>query len=412
MEIHGLSQEVIDALKSLFVILAFIAVSLRLIANWKYNQKLLVDDYISISAIPFLIAVAVLSDLAGNGFHDPNVAPYKVAQLAVAISVATPVALWTCKAPILFLYLRLFGIKKWLRITSYTTLALTGAVYISGIVATPPACTPHSHDLSDDFIKGCQNRTRMINVYLGSVSVLVDIIILVLPMPVVFGLKLLVKSRVGLIALFLSGLLFVPRQPKNSPSYRPRQSYMYTTNSAIAASIISLFFKAVSLQQPATSLALSILATTTECSVALIVGCVPSLRVLWSKILKPSVKTSLENYATDPTGNRTNRATSQYIVVGEGTDRKTSGGSNTALVISTEVHTSTSPAADYQMQQGPPQEHVYDGRVYYGHPIYNGPDRGDGGGGAQQFGETVQPPFGVYAEAYAMQTRHQGVWGR
>lgn len=50
----------------------------------------------------------------------------------------------------------------------------------------------------------------MINVYLGSVSVLVDIIILVLPMPVVFGLKLLVKSRVGLIALFLSGLLFVP----------------------------------------------------------------------------------------------------------------------------------------------------------------------------------------------------------
>ncbi|KAI0441976.1 hypothetical protein F4803DRAFT_520858 [Xylaria telfairii] len=387
MEIHGLSQEVIDALKSLFVVLAFIAVSLRLVANWKYNQKLLVDDYISISAIPFLIAVAVLSDLAGNGFHDPNVAPYKVAQLAVAISVATPLALWTCKAPILFLYLRLFGIKKWLRITSYTTLALTGAVYISGIVATPPACTPHSHDLSEDFINGCQNRTRMINVYLGSVSVLADIIILVLPMPVVFGLKLLVKSRVGLIVLFLSGLF------------------------AIAASIISLFFKAVSLQQPATSLALSILATTTECSVALIVGCVPSLRVLWSKILKPSVKTSLENYATDPTGNRTNRATSQYIVVGEGTDRKTSGGSNTALVISTEVHTSTAPAADYQMQQGPPHEHVYDGRVYYGQPIYNGPDRG-GGGGAQQFGETVQPPFGVYAEAYSMQTRHQGVWGR
>ncbi|KAI0457383.1 hypothetical protein F5B21DRAFT_464287 [Xylaria acuta] len=351
--------------------------SLHLKANF-----LAVD--ISISAIPFLIAVAVLSDLAGNGFHDPSVAPYMVAQLAVAIAVTTPLALWTCKAPILFLYLRLFGIKKWLRITSYTTLGLTAAVYASGIIAIPPACTPHTHDLSEDFINGCQSRTRMINVYLGSVSVLADVIILVLPMPVVFGLKLLVKSRVGLVFLFLSGLF------------------------AIAASIISLFFKAVSLKSPETSLALSILATTTECSVALIVGCVPSLRVLWSKILKPSVKTSLENYATDPTGNRTNRATSQYIVVGDGADGKAPG-SNTALVISTEVHTTSTPmVADHQLQQGPPQEYVYDGRSHYGQQMHNRPDRG----AAQQFGEAVQPPFGVYAEAYALQTRHQGVWGR
>lgn len=121
----------------------------------------------------------------------------------------TPLALWTCKAPILFLYVRLFGIKRWLRVTSYTTLVLTALVYVSGIVAIPPACTPRTHDLSEAFIDNCQGRTRMINVYLGSVSVLADIVILVLPMPVVFGLKLLVRSRVGLVLLFLSGLLFV-----------------------------------------------------------------------------------------------------------------------------------------------------------------------------------------------------------
>jgi hypothetical protein len=82
-------------------------------------------------------------------------------------------------------------------------------VYTSGIIGIPPACTPHTPDLSEEFINGCQTRTRTINVYLGSVSVLSDVIILVLPMPVVFGLKLLVRSRIGLAVLFLSGLLFV-----------------------------------------------------------------------------------------------------------------------------------------------------------------------------------------------------------
>ncbi|KAI1114482.1 hypothetical protein F5Y14DRAFT_170806 [Nemania sp. NC0429] len=403
--LHGLSKEAVDGLKALFIALAFIAVVLRLVANWKYNRRLLFDDYISILAIPFLVAVAVLSSMAGNGFHDPDSSPYTIAQLAVGIAVFTPLALWTCKAPILFLYIRLFGIKKWLRVISHTTLVLTALVYVSGIIAIPPACTPRTHELSEGFIDNCQIRTRMINVYLGSVSVLADVIILVLPMPVVFGLKLLVRSRIGLVFLFLSGLF------------------------AIAASIISLFFKAVSLQAPMTSLALSILATITECSVALIVGCVPSLRVLWSKILKPSVKTSKGTYSTTggptggTTGNRTtSRGASQYMVVGDGTDGKVLELDANTLIVSTEVRTSTSRVVDFQppthnyyleqqthaQQQLEHQQYqyhhqqqqdVYDGQPYYGQ-TYHRPD------------EPPQPPFGVYTEAYALQTRHQGLWGR
>ena len=51
-------------------------------------------------------------------------------------------------------------------------------------------------------------------------------------------------------------------------------------------------------------------------------------------------------------------------------------------------------------QQLPPQTYL---RPDAGH-------LGDGTGGGS--GGTVEPPFGVYAEAYALQTRHQGVWGR
>jgi hypothetical protein len=41
---HGLSPGVIVALKSFFIFLAFVAVTLRLVANWKYSRKLLIDD--------------------------------------------------------------------------------------------------------------------------------------------------------------------------------------------------------------------------------------------------------------------------------------------------------------------------------------------------------------------------------
>lgn len=42
--VHGLSKGVVAGLKSLFVGLALVSVILRLVANWKYNRRLLVDD--------------------------------------------------------------------------------------------------------------------------------------------------------------------------------------------------------------------------------------------------------------------------------------------------------------------------------------------------------------------------------
>ncbi|KAI1823262.1 hypothetical protein F4861DRAFT_540134 [Xylaria intraflava] len=425
--VRGLSSGTIDALKSLFVALAFIAVILRLVANWLYTRRLLVDDCksprawlsfieasradfsslffslssdISICAIPFLIGVSVLSDMAGNGncstcgirqFGRKMLSASRLPRsqrgaLAVAISVLTPLALWSCKAPILFLYLRVFGLKRWLRIASSITLVLIGLVYISGIVAIPPACTPHTRNLSQQFIETCQERTRATNVYLGSVSVVADVVILVLPMPVIFGLKLLVPSRIGLLFLFISGLF------------------------AIAASIISLYFKAMSLKVPGTSLAISILATLptsltppriTECSVAVIVGCVPSLRVLWSKILKRSAPTTTTEIATDATEDRMNRSgSSPQDSDVEGRPNRKTLDPNAMLVVSTQVHTSRTILTD----QHTASPSAYQGRPYYVQAYYRP--------GREQSDEESQPPFGVYAEAYALQTRHQGGWAR
>ncbi|KAI0158355.1 hypothetical protein GGR57DRAFT_44363 [Xylariaceae sp. FL1272] len=361
--------------KFIFVVLSIFFVAARLFANWKYSKKILIDDCtlyltsthqrglpsslhsdISVAAVLFLVAISVLSDEAGDGFHGTR-PPYLVAQLATSLAIFTPPCLWACKAPILFLYLRLFGIKKWLAFGSYATLGVMAAAYIAGLVAIPPACTPRTHALTEEFIDACQLRTRQINVYLGAVSVLADLVILLLPLPVVINLSLVVRSKIGLILVFLSGFL------------------------AIIASAVSLYYKILSLMVSSTSLAAAMLATVSECSIALMVGCVPALRVMWSKILKPTRSTAYDYHTgTGPTGNRTNRNTSHYIVVredvtitGERVSRQPSE-SSAELIIPKDVYS-------------PHSSRPINGRAQ------NGPK-----------------PFGVFSEAYALDTREDGAW--
>ncbi|KAI2638517.1 hypothetical protein GGS21DRAFT_508619 [Xylaria nigripes] len=371
--LRGISQGGIDALKSLVVALALIAVALRLIANWRFNRCFMVDDYISITAIPLLIAVSIVSDVAGSGFSDPDASRHDVAELGVALAVLCPLAIWTCKAPVFFSYIHAFGVKKWLRRTSIITLVFMSLVYSSGIVAIPPVCAPRSGRVSLDQVEACQIRTRIVSLYIGIVSVVVDIVILVLPIPVICGLTLLPPSRVGLFILFLCGFV------------------------AIAASIVSVYYKAVSLSTPATSLALSILATVTESAIALIVGCVPSVRVLWCKILRPRAGKASEVISSVlMTVNRRNSQSSTF----EAPERKASDLNN--LVISTEVHTSTTTMENYSQQQQHNRVSSLTFNQPYLHTYYRP--------GEELFDEEYQSPFGVHSEAYAMRTGGPGQW--
>ncbi|KAI1329689.1 hypothetical protein F5Y16DRAFT_79189 [Xylariaceae sp. FL0255] len=356
-----------------FVAVAALVIAARLFANWRYNRKFLIDDWISIAACLFLISISVLSDFAGNGFHDPSTSPFFVAQLATALSVTSPLALWTCKAPLLFLYIRLFGIKKWLTVASYATLVFTGAVCISGLVAVPPVCTPHSRDISETFINNCQFRTRAINVYLGSVSVLADIIILILPLPVILRLKLLPHSKFGLFVVFLTGIL------------------------AIVASAVSLRYKSLSLILPETSLAISMLATVVECSIAVIVGCIPALRVMWSKGIKSGKYTEDITELTEPT--RTNRMTGNYIVMGDGTDQHSTSdlaGIRTEVTITKTYDTRHTPA---QLSISSLQDQ----------PFYGQSPQRQKSTHLRNDNALHPQEFGVFSEAYTLNTKDYSV---
>jgi hypothetical protein len=115
--------------------------------------------------------------------------------------------MWCSKAPVLLLFITLFGVHRWLRFMSYTTMAVLGAAVITAAAVTTAACDLRNQTPSPLFLLDCSNTASQVGVGLGVISVVVDVIIMVIPLPVVAKLKLPTHKKVGLAIIFTSGIL-------------------------------------------------------------------------------------------------------------------------------------------------------------------------------------------------------------
>lgn len=115
--------------------------------------------------------------------------------------------MWCSKAPIIFLFISLFGIERWLRFVSYATLVVLAVAVISAAGVTSATCNPNGDDLSPLFLLECSDVASKVGVGLGVISVVVDVIIMVIPIPVVIKLNLPTHKKAGLFVMFTSGIL-------------------------------------------------------------------------------------------------------------------------------------------------------------------------------------------------------------
>lgn len=117
------------------------------------------------------------------------------------------IAMWCSKAPILFLYISLFGVRRWLRITSYITLVVfAAAIIVAAAIASAP-CDPHHQEVDILTLLHCTEVSSKVGVGLGVLSVTADVIIIILPIPVIVTLNLPQSKKLGLLVMFMSGIL-------------------------------------------------------------------------------------------------------------------------------------------------------------------------------------------------------------
>ena len=120
-------------------------------------------------------------------------------QTAILFVVAP--TLWASKAAILALYIRIFGTVTWLRRTCWVWIILMALFYGLNIVAAGAYCVPRTGEVWGGTSFARCSSSAWLYVVVGAFSVLADLVILLLPFPIVLRLhiSLVKKCTIGLV---------------------------------------------------------------------------------------------------------------------------------------------------------------------------------------------------------------------
>ncbi|KAI4597400.1 hypothetical protein KJ359_004506 [Pestalotiopsis sp. 9143b] len=196
----------------------------------------------------------------------------------IAVPVLASTSMWISKTPVLLLYVRIFGVYRWMRIASYALLVTSGIGLLLAMVPTWQDCHPLDNELTALKWKACGRAVLTAGVAQGAISVTADLLILLLPLYPIARLNLSARRKVGLGIVFCSGVF------------------------GVLASLLALLYK-IHLYQGAQSdkggMLTTMLLQFVECAIALMVGCVPSARGYWVGHILPSrFYTSVASFGT------------------------------------------------------------------------------------------------------------------
>jgi hypothetical protein len=230
-------------------------VAVRLWVNIAQSKKLFIDDYLSVIALGVVAVSVAYNCLSSAELSTPRPNMLRLAEIAYVLNFVGSYALFLSKTPILYLYIRLFGLKNWVRVVCYLTLFATFCAFFIGTTISAVVCSPK------EVRPACLPTITAKGTYLGAVAIAADVIIIIVPLPVVLRLNLSLHKRIGLAIVFLAGIF------------------------ATGASVVSLVYKNRASTGDASTMVFALLCATIECCVAIMVGCAPMTAAFWTKFI-------------------------------------------------------------------------------------------------------------------------------
>jgi hypothetical protein len=129
----------------------------------------------------------------------------KTKVIVVLINIFLNATIWLCKTPLIFLYLRLFHVKRWLRRACYAVLAIGFIPPAVALITTAVYCAPRNTEDVDKPV--CGNMSGLFNTIIGLFSVLTDVALFIIPLPIIKELNLPTRRKIGLGSVFLVGIM-------------------------------------------------------------------------------------------------------------------------------------------------------------------------------------------------------------
>ncbi len=112
------------------------------------------------------------------------------------------------KASLFLLYLRLFHPNQSTKIMIYFGMIFTLVFYAATTATFGVLCIPRSGEtwMESDFSSRCKKSIVMTYVQ-GIFNVVSDFYLLLLPIPVVWNLQMPLRKKIGVLTIFMAGLL-------------------------------------------------------------------------------------------------------------------------------------------------------------------------------------------------------------
>lgn len=154
----------------------------------------------------------------GNGYDLPATLPNleTMLKMLVAYELIYSVSISTVKISVLLFYLRVF-VNGGLRIATKASLAFVVLWSVANILQVFLICRPFAKTYTIGMEGECGDQIASY-ISIGVFNIVTDVIIILLPLPTVWSLKMSTPTKLGLTGVFVVGLLYVP------PPF-PRESY-------------------------------------------------------------------------------------------------------------------------------------------------------------------------------------------
>ena len=111
------------------------------------------------------------------------------------------------RASVLVLYIRIFRTRSF-RITCYVVHGINVAFFVSTVFSSALICRPLSYSWDKTIPGGKCGDQKSLDLFIGIVNLLLDICVVVLPMPVLWGLQMAVSKKLMLSGMFGLGIVY------------------------------------------------------------------------------------------------------------------------------------------------------------------------------------------------------------
>jgi hypothetical protein len=130
-----------------------------------------------------------------------------ILKMLVSYELMYATAISTIKLSILFFYLRVF-VNRGLRMATIAALIFVSVWSIGNFLQVFLICRPFAKTYTPGMEGECGDQVASF-IAIGSFNIITDVIILTLPLPTVWALKMSTPAKLGLTGVFLVGLMYV-----------------------------------------------------------------------------------------------------------------------------------------------------------------------------------------------------------